>query len=135
MNRHFKCALAAILFLSVVVALMRGGGPAVAQTAGLPTITNVIVLNPVPIPGEPVTLTGMVSSGEPSAGAPSGTVEFFDGPDSLGTATLEDSNGVGMASLTVEIPAGIYSIHAAYSGDYAFDLSVSSPSIPLRVLE
>jgi hypothetical protein len=133
MRVGMRCLFIAALFIAV--GLSWNVPQVIPQSPGVPTLTSVVLLNPVPISGKSITLTGMVMSTEPSAGIPSGTMEFFDGPDSLGVATLTNDNGVGMAALTVELPAGFYSIHAVYSGDYAFAFSVSSPSLPLLVIE
>jgi len=51
-----------------------------------------------------ITLTGNVS------GATGGSVTFYDGPTSLGTAALAN----GIATLSVSIPAGIHRITAVY---------------------
>lgn len=62
--------------------------------------------------GQSVTFTATVTTG--GTGTPSGTVQFFDGATSLGTATL---NASGKATLTVSnLPAGTRNITAQYSG-------------------
>ena len=62
--------------------------------------------------GSPVTFTATVSS---TSGTPTGTVIFFDGATSLGSAAL---NGSGVAVLTTAATAsGSRSITAGYGGD------------------
>ena len=73
--------------------------------------------------GSPVTFTATVAA---AAGTPGGTVEFFDGATSLGTATL----AAGSASLTTSaLAAGIHTITAVYSGGAGFSGSTSSPLV------
>jgi Ca2+-binding RTX toxin-like protein len=67
-------------------------------------------LNPSNV-GDSVTFTATVTS---SGGTPSGSVEFFDGATSLGTATL---NGSGQASVsTSTLTSGSHNIAAVYQG-------------------
>ena len=64
--------------------------------------------------GQSVTFTATVAVAPPGAGTPTGTVTFFDGPTSLGTATLSG----GVATLTTSLlTVGSHSIVAAYAGD------------------
>ncbi|MDW3219367.1 MAG: Ig-like domain repeat protein [Acidimicrobiales bacterium] len=77
------------------------------------TVASVVVAaDPATVvTGETVTLTATVAGS-----APTGTVEFFGGDDSLGTAALTD----GVATLVVDAPApGEHSVTAVYSGDGA----------------
>lgn len=68
----------------------------------------------------PVTFTVTATN---SAGIPTGTVTFNDGPNQLGTATLT----AGAASYTTSsLAAGAHSITAAYSGDTTFSPVTSS---------
>jgi hypothetical protein len=61
--------------------------------------------------GQPITLIATVAA----AGNPTGTVTFFDGTTSLGTAALD---GSGRATLTAtNLPPGSHTITASYSGD------------------
>jgi hypothetical protein len=70
-------------------------------------------LNPS-IDGHSVTLTATVT-GSDSGQAPTGSVTFMDGSQSLGTATID---GSGAASLTTAgLAAGSHQITASYSGD------------------
>jgi hypothetical protein len=69
--------------------------------------------------GQQVTLTATVS---PTSG-PTGTVQFFDGVNSLGTAAI---NG-GTASVTTSaLAVGTHFITASYSGDGTYSGSTSS---------
>jgi hypothetical protein len=64
--------------------------------------------------GQSTTLTASVSVNAPGAGSPSGTVQFFDGVTSLGTATVSaGSAAISVSSLSV----GAHSLTAVYSGD------------------
>ena len=70
--------------------------------------------------GETVTITATVTSG---AGTPTGTVEFFDGAASLGTAALDAG---GQASITVDtLSAGTHTITAQFAGNATFAGSTS----------
>ena len=86
--------------------------PDVAFTA-TPTATST---------GQLVTLSAAVSG---SAGLPpTGTLNFYNGGSSLGQATLDSSGKASFSSST--LPAGTYSLFAAYSGDSRF-LSTNAP--------
>ena len=65
--------------------------------------------------GQTANLGVMVLANNPDAGVPTGTVEFFDGETSLGSAGL-DANGI--ASLGADsLSIGSHTITATYSGD------------------
>lgn len=69
-----------------------------------------------PVFGQQVTLSATVSS--PSAGAPSGTVSFFDNGVLIGTGTV---NASGLATLDISsLSVGAHPITAQYSGDANF---------------
>ena len=87
----------------------------VGKASSLTTITS--SLNPSDY-GQSVTLTANVSAVSPGSGSPTGTVTFFSGNTTLGTATL-NVNGTGTLS-TATIPAGNVSITANYAGDSNF---------------
>ncbi len=72
--------------------------------------------------GASVTLTATIRPAP--AGAPLGTVRFYDGETLLGTGTV-DSSGVAMFTST-SLPAGGLSLTAVYSGNAAFAASSSS---------
>src|SRR5205814_1771248 len=66
-----------------------------------------------------VTLSAMLSVFAPGAGSPTGTVEFFDGDTSLGTANVINGTAVlplGSSALAV----GQHNLRAVYSGDDNF---------------
>ncbi len=73
-------------------------------------------------PGQNVTLTATVTS-QAGTFTPTGTVTFYNGTTSLGTATL-DASGVATFSTTT-LPAGSDSITASYGGDSKDSSSVS----------
>ena len=74
--------------------------------------------------GQSVALTANVS-GSPSAGTPTGSVDFFQGSTSLGPATLT----AGTATLnTSALPVGADSITAQYEGNADFAPSTSTAS-------
>jgi hypothetical protein len=73
--------------------------------------------------GQPVTLTATVAAVAPGSGTPTGTVQFFDGPNALG-APAALSNG--QASLTTStLGGGTRTLTAVYSGDNNFNASTS----------
>lgn len=73
--------------------------------------------------GQSVTLTATVTPADPSTFTPSGKVEFFNGPTSLGEATL---NGSGVATLGITtLPVGANPLTAVYKGDTSFKTSTS----------
>lgn len=72
--------------------------------------------------GSPVTLTATVKQSSGTT-APTGTVTFYDGGTSLGSASLSG----GSATLTTSaLSAGTNSISASYSGNSTFNASTSS---------
>lgn len=76
-----------------------------------PTLTLTVVPNPSVVTGN-VTLTLTATA---PTGTPSGTITFFDGTETLGTATL---NGAGVASFaTSGLVPGTHPLSAQYSGD------------------
>jgi hypothetical protein len=91
------------------------------HVGAVPTKTKVVAsLNPS-VFGQAVTFTATVSSG---SGTPPGTVIFYDGSTTLGSATLV--NGHGSISTSV-LQAGSHSITAVYQGSLKFNSSVSAP--------
>ena len=74
--------------------------------------------------GTPVLLTATVGAAGDSVGVPDGSVEFFDGPTSLGTAVLS----AGVATLTQTLGSrGSHSITARYLGSASFTARTSEP--------
>jgi hypothetical protein len=94
-------------------------GPAVAA---VPTTTT-LSADPAgsSVFGSSVDLTATVDGGATDPNA--GSVEFFDGAVSLGTASV--SGGVATLS-TIALPAGARSLTAVFSGSSGFDPSTSS---------
>jgi len=73
--------------------------------------------------GAQVTFTATVAAVAPSSGAPSGTVEFFDGATSLGTASL---NAFGVTTFaTSALTIGAHEVTAVYAGDTSYVGSTS----------
>ena len=91
----------------------------VAKTA---TTTAVTLPSPAPAENAAFSLSATVAPA-----AATGTVEFFDGATSLGTAALS----VGTATLNVAagLAGGTHSITAAYAGDAAYAASTSAPAV------
>lgn len=79
-------------------------------------------------PGAPVTIT-LVLNG--NAGIPTGTVDFFSNGLAIGTATVD---GAGVASITVNnLPSGLNSITADYSGDGTYPAATSGAAIDVTI--
>jgi Bacterial Ig-like domain (group 3)/FG-GAP-like repeat/FG-GAP repeat len=89
------------------------------HVGAVPTKTKVVSsLNPS-VFGQSVKFTATVSSG---SGTPTGTVIFFDGSTSLGSATLVNGHG---SIATSGLQAGSRSITAVYQGSLKFNSDVS----------
>jgi len=74
--------------------------------------------------GQAVTLKATVSAVSPGSGTPTGTVTFYDGSTTLGSATL---GGTGAASFTTSsLSVGSHSIKVSYGGDADFKASTSA---------
>jgi hypothetical protein len=82
----------------------------------------VLTVNPSTF-GHAAVLSATVSALPPGSGVPTGSVEFFDGEASLGSAPLSERS----AMLTVtSLAVGLHSLTAVYSGDASFVASTSS---------
>ena len=93
------------------------------SSSGAPTSTVLSTSPKTSVYGQPVTLTATVTS---SSGSPTGSVIFYNGSASLGSASLS----TGVASVSVaSLPAGSDSITATYEGSSTFAPSTSSPMI------
>jgi hypothetical protein len=97
----------------------------VAETVNAPapsSTTTSLIASPNPATtAQAVTLTATVTA---ASGAPTGTITFFDGATSLGSAT---ANGSGAASLAIpSLTAGIHNLTAHYSGNTTLNASTSS---------
>ena len=87
------------------------------------TITSISSNIATTVFSQPVTFTAAVDS---TAGAPTGTVSFFDGAILLGTGTLTTAGGRQLATLTLSsLGVGTHAISANYeaSGNFAGDAS------------
>jgi hypothetical protein len=92
------------------------------RSAKSPTTTSLVSLPNPSVFGQSVTMTASVTS--PLSGTPTGTVTFFDGPTSLGSASLNIS---AIASLsTSALTFGSHTLTATYNADATFDASTSS---------
>ena len=96
--------------------------PALVQSVGQATTTVSLVssLNPSQV-GQSVTFTATVASG---GGMPTGVVNFLDGANVLGSASL--SGGVASFSTTM-LTLGTHSITASFATSANFTGSVSAP--------
>ncbi len=91
----------------------------VAQT----TTTLVVSPNPVQL-NQPLTLTATVAPVAPGSGTPTGTVDFYNGANLLGSKTLSG----GVASITLSsLSPGAHSLTAAYLGEADYAASTSAP--------
>lgn len=97
------------------------GSPALAQ----PTTTTLTTsINP----SEPHTELDLTASVTPDNGGPaSGSVEFFDGSTSLGTASLQSGTGQTTLEDVRPLTAGVHSLTAVYTSDSTFTGSSSAP--------
>jgi len=95
-----------------------------SQSVGQAGTTTTVTANSSPsVFGQTVTLTATITVVFPGSGAPSGTVEFFDGAGELGMAGLSD----GLASLSmISLAVGDHSIIAQYLGNSSYVGSTSS---------
>ncbi|HEX3461686.1 MAG TPA: Ig-like domain-containing protein [Acidimicrobiales bacterium] len=90
----------------------------VAQT----TTTLVVAPNPVQL-AQPLTLTATVAPVAPGTGTPTGSVDFFNGTNLLGSGTLSG----GTASLTLSsLSPGAHSLTASYLGEADYAASSSA---------
>ena len=95
---------------------------AVSFTVNKVATTTALAVSPNPvIAGQTVTLTATITP--TPAGAPLGTVDFFNGATNIGTSNV---NGNGVATLiTAMLPQGTLSLTATYSGNVDFATSTS----------
>ena len=111
---------------------MTSTSPAVSVTlAPTATSSTTVTFSPsTPSYGTNVTLTATVTPVSPLTGAPSGTVEFFNGTTYLGTATqyVMGTDSLTATFSTTALPvSSSNSITAQYSGDSTFTSSTSAP--------
>jgi hypothetical protein len=91
----------------------------VSSIAG--TVTTLGVSGSTVQVGSALTLTATITS---AAGVPVGSVNFLDGTNSLGTATV-DSSGIGTMSIST-LALGAHTLTAEYAGGGIFATSASS---------
>jgi hypothetical protein len=102
---------------------------AVAQASS----TTALTTSPNPSANDAtVTLTATVAAVSPATTTPTGTVEFFNGSTSLGTATL--SGGVATLNTTALTTVGADSLTAQYQGDTNY-LGSTSTAVTQTVLQ
>jgi len=89
---------------------------------GVQTATAVTLASNVasPLAGQAITFTATVKP--TGAGAPTGSVSFFDGATPIGSSTLDG----GSAAVTTTLISGVHTITAVYAGDGNFTGSTSS---------
>ncbi len=87
------------------------------------TSTNLSASPPTANAGQPITLTATIAVVAPGAGSPTGSVQFFIGTTSLGTADLSGNTAI---LTTTTLPVGTDSLTAQYLGDPNFTGSTSS---------
>lgn len=104
---------------------LQSSSPVLTQrVTGTKASNTALSANPTSaVAGQQVTLTATVTHGTGETGTPTGTVQFFSGTISLGTATL-DSSGVAKL-VTATIPIGTDAITAQFLGDASFKASTS----------
>ncbi|HSW23358.1 MAG TPA: Ig-like domain-containing protein, partial [Burkholderiaceae bacterium] len=96
-----------------------------AASATSESVTTLLASNASSLPGQPVTLTALVSGA-----VPSGFVEFYSGAQLLGRVALAD----GLASLSVSsFPTGTAQLTARYEGD-TLNTASTSAAIGVTVL-
>lgn len=96
----------------------------------IPTTSTLTVTPPISTYGSPVMLSATVSPATPPGpSTPTGTVTFYNGTATLGTAQLVS----GIATLSnVSFPGGSYSLTCAYGGSAVYATSRCNP-VPLVV--
>jgi hypothetical protein len=103
-----------ISYASGALSIVRGGVTVSVATSPSPSGLNQLM-----------TFTANVAAAAPAAGAPGGTVRFFDGTTLLGSSVLAS----GSASLTTAgLTAGVHTIEARYDGDASFETGTGSAS-------
>src|SRR6185436_13069851 len=97
---------------------------AYAHTVNAASTTTSLASSPNPsVTGQSVALTATVAVTSPGAGSPGGSVEFFDGATSLGTAPVSAGSAVLNTSA---LAVGAHSLTAVYSGAPSFTGSTSA---------
>ncbi len=99
-----------------------------SQTVNADATKSVVASSANPsVSGQSVTFTATVNAKAPGSGTPTGSVNFMDGANSIGSGTLVIVNGVDLATFTTtSLAVGSHSITAVYAGDGNFVTSTSS---------
>src|SRR5713101_6579140 len=98
--------------------------PALGQNVNQAGSATAVTSNNPSSFGQTVTFTATVSAVMPGSGTPTGTVQFKDGINSLGSpVTLSSGTGTFMTS---SLSIGTHNITAVYNGDTSFTSSTSS---------
>ncbi|MBM7516007.1 Ig-like domain repeat protein [Nocardioides nitrophenolicus] len=105
-----------------------GGSDQLDQDVAEADTTTVVQANPSPsVQDQNVTITAAVAAVSPGAGAPTGTVTFYAGSESLGAVPLVASASGSVATLEVDdLPAGTHQLTARYPGDADYRASESA---------
>ena len=118
----------------VLTSMVYGGGPfsdagaivAVAPAATPTSTTTAITASQSTVTaGNPVTFTATVAPATPGGTAPTGTVNFVEDGNTLGSSPLQ-ANGTAQF-VASGLPIGTDQITATYSGDASFATSASAP--------
>jgi hypothetical protein len=105
----------------------------VAKISAQGTATVALAPSTSPVAaGQSVTLTATVTPTVTYASVPTGTIEFQDGGNALGTATL-NSSGVATYSTSTLTPNN-YSLTAVYSGDSTYPTASGTASLTVTGL-
>ena len=121
MKRQSTLAVLVTLTLILIAGVLQAMPPKPSRTTFQSSARQVTV-------GENVTLKATVAAIAPADGVPTGSVEFFDGATSLGSAQLASTDDGMQASLTLNtLAVGPHPITIKYSGDGTFAGSVSVP--------
>ena len=103
-----------------------------APPVATPTFTTVAASTNNPVAGQGITFTATVSAAAGTAVPNGGTVTFFDGTTSLGTAML---SAAGTATLTTStLLAGSHSITAVYGGNGTLFSGSASGVLPTSTI-
>ena len=104
-----------------------------ATTPATPSSSEVATVTSLTGTVDPYTRTPTVTfvatvGAESGSALPTGTVEVMDGGTLLGTAQIEDVNGVAEVVFSISFPpvAGVYQISVVYPGTSSFAGSTSN---------
>ena len=98
------------------------------QLVAEPTLTAVTGPSATPIYGQTATFTATVTNTASTSGAPTGSVEFYDGSNDIGPATFAGSSGSSATFTfsTSTLWAGTHTIYAYYTPSGLFQQSHGS---------